>query len=368
MSTLTVEVCKIKDIIKHPNADKLEIAKIKGWQSVIRKGEYKKGDTVVFIPPDSLIPSDMADRLNIRNYLAGKKKNRVKQVRLRKEMSYGLIIPNEKKWKIGKDVKDYYGITKYVPPVRGNMGDTAKADNFFLKMPDIEKIQDTPDIFKDKVVAITEKIDGSQFRLSISKIDYDDMPEKDIEYYKIEDEEYAIWKAGSRKVNRKRPDTIEEMKKHYYWFPYTVDPIYNMMEYLIIEKEHKEVTLFGEVYGAGISGGSKALHYGAKELDCVAFRLRIDYEYIPYKDFFKLCQQFNVKIAPLINIIYYDYEKMKEYITGKSILAKNNNVEHIREGIVIVDYHNKNGDIVKYLNPDYLLLKESGKIKDFEDV
>ena len=40
-SSLIVEVCEIKDIKEHPHADLLEVAIIKGWECITKKGEYK---------------------------------------------------------------------------------------------------------------------------------------------------------------------------------------------------------------------------------------------------------------------------------------------------------------------------------------
>lgn len=41
MSTLKVEVKAIDEIIPHPNADKLELARFSGWTCVVGKGVYK---------------------------------------------------------------------------------------------------------------------------------------------------------------------------------------------------------------------------------------------------------------------------------------------------------------------------------------
>ena len=44
MSKCIVDVCKIKNIFPHENADRLEIAEVKGWKCVVPKGRYKKRD------------------------------------------------------------------------------------------------------------------------------------------------------------------------------------------------------------------------------------------------------------------------------------------------------------------------------------
>lgn len=107
-------IAEINDIKPHPNADKLELAYIKGWQCIVGKGEFKVGDKVLYIQPDAVIYETMSHpKVNagifseedaakitgsltnkwtegIRRYLA--KSGRVKIVTLRGELSNGLIV------------------------------------------------------------------------------------------------------------------------------------------------------------------------------------------------------------------------------------------------------------------------------------
>ena len=67
MSSVIVEVVRIEAIRPHTNADKLFLAQIKGWQTVIRKldngaPEFQVGDCVVYIPPDSTLPRELVER------------------------------------------------------------------------------------------------------------------------------------------------------------------------------------------------------------------------------------------------------------------------------------------------------------------
>ena len=63
MSDFKVEVVRIKEILEHPNADKLELATIKGWQCVIPKGIYKAGYVVIYIPIDSILPQEIEEKI-----------------------------------------------------------------------------------------------------------------------------------------------------------------------------------------------------------------------------------------------------------------------------------------------------------------
>ncbi len=46
----------IKEMSIHPNADKLELAKVLGFQCIVPKDQYKNEDTIIFIQPDTILP------------------------------------------------------------------------------------------------------------------------------------------------------------------------------------------------------------------------------------------------------------------------------------------------------------------------
>jgi RNA ligase (TIGR02306 family) len=58
-----VPLTQILEIKEHPNADRLEIAVVYGFEVVVGKGSYKTGDTVIYIPIDSILPQDLEDHL-----------------------------------------------------------------------------------------------------------------------------------------------------------------------------------------------------------------------------------------------------------------------------------------------------------------
>ena len=68
MSSLIVEVCSVKEIATHPNADRLERIRVKNWWCIGSKGHYKVGDKAVYLPPDSIIPEALAERWGIAKY------------------------------------------------------------------------------------------------------------------------------------------------------------------------------------------------------------------------------------------------------------------------------------------------------------
>jgi len=177
MSKLIVEITSVKDIQPHPNADRLEIATVKGWSVIVQKDLLSPGDLVVFIPPDAILPALLHEYLNITKYCAELPKSfntnarRVKAARLRGEVSYGTIMTmksfleytsNNGNTKIDSaDVIDALGITKWEPPVKSTQGDVMKDNPQFPKYTSIEHWGNYPDVWlEDEEVVITEKIHG----------------------------------------------------------------------------------------------------------------------------------------------------------------------------------------------------------------
>jgi RNA ligase (TIGR02306 family) len=88
---------KIKEILEHPNADRLEVAVVNGWKTVVKKDQFKVGDSVVYFEIDSWIPHDIAPFLtkpghSPKEYL-GVKGQRLKTQKIRGVISSGLILP-----------------------------------------------------------------------------------------------------------------------------------------------------------------------------------------------------------------------------------------------------------------------------------
>ena len=81
-SDLIVEVCKILEISEHPNADRLEIATIKGWQCIIPKDTFKVGDAVVYFPIDSVLSPEVEAKLFPPESKVKIKNGRIKTIRL----------------------------------------------------------------------------------------------------------------------------------------------------------------------------------------------------------------------------------------------------------------------------------------------
>lgn len=170
MSTLKVEVVRIETLENHPNADRLELAHVKGWQCVVQKGVHKVGDRVLYVPIDSILPKEVEDKIFGPDAKVKPNKGRIRTIKLRGAISQGMVVPlqlfNMDFRPIGTDVTAELGITKYEPPEPNFVGKKTyapprKKNPFFHKYTSIENFKNYPNLFQEgEEVVITEKIHG----------------------------------------------------------------------------------------------------------------------------------------------------------------------------------------------------------------
>ena len=138
----------IEEIQPIEGADKICAYRIKGWWVVDQINNYVVGDRVIFCEVDSWIPHELAPFLSKssgpREYL-GVLGNKLRTVRLRKQLSQGLILPLHKmgeytQYEVEDDVSEVLGIVKYDPPQRGGMTGMPRG-NFpsFIRKTDQER-------------------------------------------------------------------------------------------------------------------------------------------------------------------------------------------------------------------------------------
>ncbi|MGW1175753.1 RNA ligase (ATP) [Kitasatospora sp. NPDC002543] len=169
MSTLRVTAEKLI-VLEHPNADALELAQVGLYLAVVAKGAYRTGEHAVYIPEQSVLPEELIEELGLTGKLAGARANRVKAVRLRGELSQGIVcrpaalsgVDLAAAAERGDDFAELLGVVKWQPPVPMSMsGDVVSAPDL-LPWVDIENLKRYPDVFEPgEPVVLTEKLHGS---------------------------------------------------------------------------------------------------------------------------------------------------------------------------------------------------------------
>lgn len=180
MERKMASIRQIIDIKPIEGADAIEAVKVNGWWIVAKKGEHSINDLVVMCEIDSWIPSSVAPFLTKPGHFPkeynGVQGERLKTIRLRGQLSQGLVLPLSVLGKpeeifslyeaaIGCDVSEQLGITKWEPPEEAGTVRNAKGSfPHFLRKTDQERVQNlTREIAEHagESFEVTIKIDGS---------------------------------------------------------------------------------------------------------------------------------------------------------------------------------------------------------------
>jgi RNA ligase (TIGR02306 family) len=154
-------------------ADAIELAFVDGWQCVVKKGEFKVGDTAIYAEVDSFLPID--PRFEFLRKSSFRKMGdiegfRLKSIKLRKQLSQGLLLPvtefPEVAGKaIGDDVTELLKVVKWEPQIPACLAGNAKGGfPGFITRTDEERIQNLPEFFEQYFDVYFEesiKLDGT---------------------------------------------------------------------------------------------------------------------------------------------------------------------------------------------------------------
>lgn len=362
---------KIVDIQPIEGADKIERLTVLGWHIAASKAEnHKVGDLVVYIEPDSQVPAiPMFEFLKDRKYI-------VKTIKLRKQISQGLVIPlreieknfniNTSKFKEGDDITELLGIKKYDPQAKIEAEiakkEMEKSNNpihkllmrykwyrklyaklnpkvksgfpSWIKKTDEDRIQVLPSLFKeyvDKKIKFdaTEKLDGQSSTYFIRK-------------YKalgiIPKYEFGVC---SRNLRLKTPDNSS------YWAIAQQLDMENVLKSLLKKYKAQKIVIQGEICGNKIQKNK----YNISGHELFVFNLIIDGQKYRTIDIEKILSPYGFKTVPILNTnveLLPSIDMMVEDAEGKSEIY---NTE--REGKVWRSTDNQVS--FKVINPKFLL-------------
>lgn len=320
MSTLRV-TAEVLTVHEHPNADALELAQVGLYRAVVAKGVYRTGETAVYIPEQSVLPEELIEELGLTGRLAGSRSDRVKAVRLRGELSQGIVClpkalvastshgPRRTARTSRSGSASPSGCRRYRPRW------TARSSHFdLLPWVDIENIQRYPDIFAPgEDVVLTEKLHGSACLLT----------------YFAEDGRAQV----SSKGFGAKYLALTEDPRNLYWRAVHGHGVAAAAARLAERLGARRVGVFGEVYGAGVQD----LTYGAdgrrETLGYAVFDVsaEIDGE-VRWLDATELL----TGELPLVPRLYegpYDIGRVLEFASGRETVSGQG--LHLREGVVI---------------------------------
>lgn len=302
----------IHDLSPIIDSDNLEVAKILGWDVVVKKNEFIVGEKVIYCEIDSFLPVapkfEFLRKSCYRKMADGTEGFRIKTVRLRGQLSQGIAFPvtilPEGKYQTGDDVTDILNIVKYEPPVPACLDGIKKGDfpSFLCKSDETrcQVLQPILTKYKGTLCYYSEKLDGSSMSTYVRDNEFG-VAGRGLEFF--ENENNSLWKVA-RQLN------LEEK----------------------LRSLNINIAYQGEIIGENIQGNK----YKLKGQTAYCFNLfNIDrYEYFAYKDLIEITKKLDIPLVPILDdnfILTDDIPTLVNLAKRKSILNPNTDAE----GIVI---------------------------------
>lgn len=349
-SLFKVPLTTITQILPHNNADSLELAIVYGFVVVVKKDVYNVGDKVLYVPIDSIINKGLEDYLFPEGSKIKLDGGRVKQIRIRKAASQGMLIEandpfiinmakefTKKKnfeFKLEEDYSKVLNIVKYNPPERGvsfsgGAPSTSKkrSNPLFKTYGGISALKWYPDVFKDgEQVYITEKIHGTNARAGL-------LPTVAISWMDRIKKVFGLlpkyrFYYGSNNV---------DISSSFNYKGYYGEDVYGkcFKQYGLDKILKPGEIVYGEIYGSGIQ---KNYNYGCKdEHKLILFDVRVvdgdgNLKYLDVEEFKKWTDERNLPRVPELYTGPWNYELAKSLTLGASVLAPE---QKVREGVVV---------------------------------
>jgi len=358
MSTFEVKVVKIF-IFEHPNADALEIGRIgdpDGFQVVVKKGLYKTGDLVVYVPENSVVPEWVLKKYLFwseekgKGMLAGSKGDRVKMVKLRDVPSLGICIPVERETTptyhslegrevfVGDDVAEVLGITKYEPPIPVSMsGEVFNAGQDVGVNYDIEDLAKYPHVLTEgEEVQVTSKLHGTNCQVTAvagSGIQRDNIDQ----WMSVGSARLTVGSKGLGaqglffKDNEANVGNLYLKGTRQYH-----EAIAKYASEVYVAFDTACITVVGEVFGGSVQSG---FDYGIREPEFRVFDVYIGYRGRGYwldddqLDIF--CQVTGIPRVPLVYRDAYSKDLVTKLANDPETGFPSKVIKHVREGVVI---------------------------------
>lgn len=363
-STYKVPYTTILAITPHNNAEKLEIATVYGFQVIIPKNVYKVGSKIVYIPIDSILPSNVEALIFGSDSKIKLTKSRVRQIRIRGLASQGMIVNPKNLESLVKldgvnletDLSAILGITKYEPEEKGPSQTLGKpGSRKQLAHPDFHSynglgnIKWFPDLFKDgEQVVVQEKLHGTNARAAKLPFRANTLLKKIKKFFGFAPAYENLY--GSNRVDITNSNGYSGF--------YGDDVYGNVFKKLdVFSKIKPNEIVFGEIVGPGIQ---KGYAYGLKEHKFILFdvkRVNPDgtQEWLDPVAVQQFAIQRDFSFVPVLYEGPYNKEFIQTLSTGASVFDPN---EKVREGAVLkaIEGYSQGGNkkALKMINEDYL--------------
>lgn len=318
---------KVEWIKPIEGADKIELIGVLGWQVVTKKGEFKVGDLCVYVQIDTVVPNKPEFQfLESRNF-------RVRTIKLRKELSQGIVFPlsilpdksiKHGDYLIGKDVTELVGVIKYEKPDNNPVESRPKVPkkwykkwiylfkyNYLFKwfpklkkktrsnfpkdlvpITDEERIQNIPQVLnthKGKTFIVSYKLDGSSITIIHNKV---------------------LGKSKFRICSRR----FELHDKNNDWYKVFKSTGFDKHILKLVKYyDTNNIIVQGEAIGK-FNGN----HHNLKQDEIRLFNIFVDGKKLNQSQLISICEDYNIPHCPLFNKIILNHT-MEEILKVSNI-------------------------------------------------
>jgi RNA ligase (TIGR02306 family) len=304
----------------HPNADRLDLARVVGleFQFVVGRGRHVPGERVVYFPVDAVLAPWVLERLGLVGRLAGSAKNRVKTVTLRGEISQGLV--GDPATLLGEgwqgrawppdELTAHLGVTKYEAPVTFSTAGVLHPLPDGVGVYDIDGADRFPaaaEALMDQPVQVTEKLEGTNFA--------------------------AVREPGGAVVFCQRENAIEELpgKENLYCETARRQGVPARLDGLAPCFPGLRLVLRGELIGPKVQGNP----YGLSHPEIRFFDLKVGDRYLPPSDFVALLPP-----EQRVPLLCPGDRTLRAWLAGRTLQAASDGPSALkpaapREGVVV---------------------------------
>lgn len=311
-----VTIQKIKNLQSIEGADKIEVATIKGWKVVVKKGEFKIDDLCIYFEIDSFLP--VWDEFKFllhgnpkKMLVDGEEKEGIvlKTVKLRGQISQGLALPLssftsrlkiQDIWEEGFDITEKLGVYKYEQPIPASLsGEIIGSFPTYIPKTDEERLQNCEHVlgkYAKEQFYVTEKLDGTSCTVFMEN---DELHVCSRNWDLKKDENNTYWKVILK-------NEFEQILR-------------NAKEILNLN-----LAFQGEIVGEGIQKNPLKI----KGQEFYAFNIYdIDAQkYVGFKQFEELCKEARINTVPVVDkgwvlgLLIHDIDQAISYSTRKSVI------------------------------------------------
>lgn len=325
---------------KHPAADRLSVARVFGYSCCVNTEQWAGHTKAAYIPPDSLVDVSRPEFAFLAPKANADGKVRIKAMKLRGVLSFGLLVPVPEDAKIGDDLADYFGVTHYDPPMKGASnpnrgglfasGEVDSGPNIVAPKYDLESGRRyAAKVFQHgEMVYITEKLHGANARYCYfdGKMYCGSRTEWKKEYPSYDHVTVESLLATGKVAADKAQEIVDNLHKkpkvrNLWWQALDATPSVRAFC-----EANPGVVLYGEVLGV------QDLPYGLKKGECAfrAFDILANGLWMDAEESMDLAKNYRVPWVPIVYHGSYDFDTTCEMAEGKSLIA-----DHIREGVVV---------------------------------